>query len=666
IWGPLLKGVPLVLIPDEIVKEGFAFLDILSRYEIERIVLVPSYIRVLLDSFPDLAKRLPKLKYWTFSGEGTSKALADHFRKAMPHAVILNFYGMSEVTLDATWYDDRWGTGGNALPIGKPIDNMQVYLLDHNREPLPVGVPGEIYVSGVGLSQGYVGRDDLTAERFFPNPFVDDPNARIYRSGDLGRWLPEGQLEYLGRADHQVKVRGFRIELAEVEAAFRGHPDVLDIVVVLKEMKHDSCLAAYVIPETESAIDASALQNLGRERLPDYMVPDIFHFLEAFPLTPNGKINRLALPEPDLTLEGQTSRLEFMAPRTETERDILAIWTSLFDYQQISIRDNFFDVGGHSLLAIRLFYQIHERFGVNLSISTLFAAPTIETLASEIDGLLDRSETALAADRPEATLTQQPTWSPLVQIQAGNGDRPFFCIHGGGGNVVNFYPLAQLLGEEQTFYGLQARGVDGLLPPAGSIEEMAALYLDAIRSVAPFGPYRLGGYSGGGLVALEIAYQLKESGEEAEFVAFLDTLYPFMEPRRLTLMEHLTWAREKGFVRYVMNRIRDRYERSKYQDYSQLKGQHGEMIPFEERAEILFTAFWKAADRYAPKRYAGKVILYRGREVWQVYDHYPEDYCWRECLSDIEIEWVEGDHLTLLNEDNVAGLARDLKRRLSP
>ncbi|MEM8860320.1 MAG: amino acid adenylation domain-containing protein, partial [Chloroflexota bacterium] len=661
IWGPLLKGTPLVLIPDEVVKNGHNFIKVLNQYKIQRIVLVPSYIRILIETYPDLAQRLPHLLYWTFSGEGISRDLADLFRREMPHAVLLNFYGMSEVTLDATWYDDRWGVECETIPIGKPIDNMQVYVLDKQMEPVPVGVPGEIYVGGVGLSRGYFGRDDLTHERFFPDPFSGIEGNRIYKSGDLGRWLPEGQIEYLGRSDHQVKIRGFRIEIGEVEAAIRENDLVSEAVVVLHQLKGEQTLVGYVIPNQGADLTSSILHETVKSKLPDYMVPAVFQILQEFPKTPNGKINRRALPEPDAA-STISREAELVRPTNQFEAQLAEHWKDVLDLPEVGINDNFFDLGGHSLTAVRLFSLIHQDFGVNLTIATLFETPTIAELSQKI-------QLAVPADSPykilspslPASSTATSNWTPLVKIQKGNGQNPLFCVHGGGGNVLNFYSLSKLLGTEQTMFGLQAQGVDGLKAPLETIEEMASLYIEAIKQVQPKGPYQFLGYSGGGMVAFEMAQMLEDDGEKVSFLGLLDTFTPDLKERSLSIIDHLYLVYEDGVIPYIQQRIQN--YRARNEEQSSDINRQLKRTP-EEREKLLFGTFVKALGKYCPKPYLGNAVLFRGKEIWRIHDHYPEDYGWRDCIPDLEISWVEGDHLTILDEENVQQLGLELRQRL--
>jgi thioesterase domain-containing protein/acyl carrier protein len=394
------------------------------------------------------------------------------------------------------------------VPIGRPIANTQIYLLDRHQQPMPVGVPGEVHIGGVGLARGYLNRSDLTAERFIPHPFSDEPGARLYKTGDLARYLPDGNLEFLGRLDSQVKIRGFRIEVGEIEAVLRQHPAVSQaIVVAWGDGPGDTRLVAYVVPNQERASTTHELRTFLREKLPDYMVPSAYVMLDALPLNPSGKVDRLALPVPDKArpeLEGT-----FVAPRTPLEFTIAEIWQDVLGMDRMSVYDNFFDLGGHSLLAVRLFAQIEKTFGKRLPLAVLFEAPTIEQLTNVL-----RQEEWSAP------------WTSLVAIQPGGSRPPFFCIHGHDGHVFYFRDLARLLGPEQPFYGLQALGLDGKQARHTRVEEMAAHYLKELQTLQPEGPYFLGGYCFGGRVAFEMAQQLCAQGQTVALLALLNAFAP--------------------------------------------------------------------------------------------------------------------------------------------
>ncbi|MFO0760704.1 MAG: amino acid adenylation domain-containing protein [Byssovorax sp.] len=388
IFGPLLQGVPAVLIPSEVLKDTRRFVDTLSTHGISRLVLVPSLLRAMLDTHEDLAQRLPRLRWWTTSGEALPAELCRRFLAAMPDRVLLNLYGCSEISADATCYvPDRHLPFGTRVPIGKPIQNVRVYVLDARREPVPIGVSGEIYIGGVGIARGYLHRPDLTAQRFLPDPFRPGPRALLFKTGDLGRHLPSGDLEYLGRADLQVKVRGFRIELGEVEGAIVQHPSVSQVVVAARDYGDaDRRLIAYVV-WGQGAPSAAQLRSFVKEQLPEYMVPSVFVFLDKLPLTPSGKVDRKALPAPERA--GGVERAH-VAPRGPTEEAIVAIFAEVLKIsaEDIGVHDGFFELGGHSLLATQAMSRIRGALGVDLQVRVLFEAPSAAELGKRVDDLL--------------------------------------------------------------------------------------------------------------------------------------------------------------------------------------------------------------------------------------------------------------------------------------
>jgi non-ribosomal peptide synthase protein (TIGR01720 family) len=356
---------------------------------VSRIWLVPSLLRAILETWPDLQEHLPHLKFWVTSGEPLSGQLLRRFRAAMPGNLLINLYGTSEV-FDATLYEAGLDTQGLAsVPIGHPIANVQVYVLDSSLQPVPVGVPGELYVGGVGLARGYLNQPALTAVRFVPDPFGDQPGGRLYRTGDGVQYLPQGEMEFLGRLDYQVKIRGYRIEPGDVEAALVQHQAVRQTVVVAAlaagaaEGESDGKrLVAYVVPEQEATPEAGELRRFLQQKLPDYMVPAVFVTLEALPLTPNGKVDRLALPAPDRARPDLEEK--FVAPRTRVEESLAHVWSQLLGVEQVGVYDDFFELGGHSLLTTRLISRVHQLFEVEIPLRTVLENPTIAELAEQI------------------------------------------------------------------------------------------------------------------------------------------------------------------------------------------------------------------------------------------------------------------------------------------
>ncbi len=383
IFGPLLQGIPLVIIPDEIVKDTVRLVDMLSRKDITRITVVPSLLQMMLNLDIDLQTQLSKLKYWTTSGEVLTQELLETFQTRLPEAVLLNLYGSSEVAADVTSWEMGHQHDRATVGIGSPIANTRIYLLNSYLQPVPVGVAGELYVSGAGLARGYHKRPDLTAERFIPSPF-GPAGERLYRSGDFARYGPDGTIDYLGRTDRQVKLRGFRIELGEVEAMLRDHDAVSEAVVVVREdTPGDKRLVAYVVPADPTVEVTSQLRSYMKAKLPDYMVPALFVQLEEFKLTESGKINRQSLPVPDQSRP--VLQEEFVAPRNQLEESMAQIWCEILELERVGIHDNFFDVGGNSLLGMQIIAKVTNTFEVYLPLYSLFDTPTIAGLAQQIE-----------------------------------------------------------------------------------------------------------------------------------------------------------------------------------------------------------------------------------------------------------------------------------------
>ncbi|HEV2708315.1 MAG TPA: amino acid adenylation domain-containing protein [Pyrinomonadaceae bacterium] len=434
-FGPLLRGVPTVIFDDETVKDTELFIEALSEKRVTRLVLVPSLLRAMLETGGDLSRRLDALLYCVCSGEALTNELAASFLKAMPHCTLLNLYGSSEVAADATCYRVARTQSAGRMSIGRPIANTRAYVLDERLQLVPAGVPGELYIGGAGLARGYVGRPELTAERFIPDPFGAEAGARLYRTGDLARYLPEGNLEYLGRVDSQVKVRGFRIELEEVEFALKQCPGVRQgVVVASHEPTGDERLVAYVTTEPQRTLTSGELRFFVSERLPEYMVPSAFVLLDELPLTPSGKVNRRAL----LTLERTETRPleDLILPRTPLEELICETFADVLGVERVGAREHFFHAGGHSLLATRVASRLRAALGHEVALRDLFEAPTAEALALRIER--GRGEQGSGAGEVELVPRQRDERAPLSFAQ----QRLWFLDQLEPGNVAYNMPLA--------------------------------------------------------------------------------------------------------------------------------------------------------------------------------------------------------------------------------
>jgi amino acid adenylation domain-containing protein len=382
-FGPLLRGVPNVIISDDQVIDPEIFLTLLASQRVTRIVLVPTLLGMLLDYAPDLAARVPQLKFWTVSGEYLPDELARRFHTACPAAVLLNLYGASEVAADVTCHEVCELPENKPVPIGKPIANTQVYILDCRMQPVPIGVAGQIYVGGDCLSAGYWHRSDLTAERFVLNPF-DQKASVLFATGDLGRFLPDGSVEFLGRQDDQVKIRGYRVELGEVESHLAAHPSVRQVAVgaIADAIGSTTQLVAYIVGRNGETPFAEELRAFLRDRLPQYMIPTVFVPMRELPLLPGGKVNRRVLPAP---VAHQNPPASYPRPQSETEVELAAIWCELLRVPEVGPTQDFFGLGGHSLLAMQVLARVRRQFEVDVSIRSFFDIPTIEGLAREIE-----------------------------------------------------------------------------------------------------------------------------------------------------------------------------------------------------------------------------------------------------------------------------------------
>jgi thioesterase domain-containing protein/acyl carrier protein len=568
-------------------------------------------------------------------------------------AALWNLYGPTETTIWSTVC--RIPSQPHAISIGQPIANTQVYILDGYGQPVPVGVPGELYISGDGVARGYLNQPELTAERFLPDPYSGEPGARVYRTGDLARYRADGSLELLGRIDQQVKIRGFRIELGEIEAALVRHPGIAQAVAVAREdSPGDRRLVAYVVTRESAPLAAEDLRGFLRQSLPDYMVPAIFMMVDALPLTPNGKVDRRALPAPE------KSRLEAgsasAAPRDALELQLAEIWEEILRVEPVGLRDNFFELGGDSLLAVRLFTHIDKTFGQKLPLATLFQAPTVEQLGN----VLRREEWS-------------PSWSALVAIQPRGSRPPFFCVHAHDGEVLIFKDLAEHLGPDQPFYGLQALGRNGDQPRPTRVEEMAAHYLKEIRTLQPEGPYFLGGYCFGGKVAFELAQQLWAQGQQVGLLALLDAYapgYPQKLPwiqrqvilrvtlhggnlRRLGPKERLNYLLEKGKIGKA--RAETRLKQMACALYLGL----GRPLP--RALQEVQKSTRRARSPYIPSLYPGKIILFRPSHKPGGYYH-PPDMGWSGLAAGgLEIYEVPGPFGSIIKEPYVWVMADGLR-----
>lgn len=505
---PLVTGGRLVLAGREETVDGRALGRLLEAVDARLMQATPTTWRLLLDS---AWTGRPQLRA-VAGGEAVPARLARAL--AARTGGVWNFYGPTEATVWCTSarLDGPTGAGlDEPLTIGRPLPGVELFVVDPSDRLVPAGVVGELLIGGPGVARAYWNRPELTARRFVRLPVSD--GRRVYRTGDLVRWRVGGWLEFVGRVDHQVKVHGHRIEPGEVESALRRHPDVPEAVVVVGEdASGDRRLVGYVTLRAGSSLAPSELRSFVARVLPAHMVPAAVTVLERIPTTPNGKLDRAALPAPDAALTGRSHLA--VAPRDELEARLLRIWRQVLGVGDIGVTDDFFSLGVSSLTAGRLFARIERELGRQLPLAPVFQAPTVERLAQLLrDG------------------TRARRWSSLVPIQPGGTRPPIFGVHGGAGTVLLYQALADRLGPEQPFYGLQAAGLYGGHAPDITVEAMASRYVLELRTVQPGGPYTLAGYCFGGIVAFEMGQQLRRLGECVDLVVMLNAPSPTYHKR---------------------------------------------------------------------------------------------------------------------------------------
>lgn len=630
IFPTWIAGGTVVLRTDQVPLTGSDFLYWMRQHRITILDLPTAYWHELVRELAESGERLPEtLRLLIVGGERASaSAFASWVKAGGDRVRWINTYGPTEASVIATSYEpDPSHLIPDNLPIGKPIANTRLYVLDTQLEPVPVGSPGELHIGGPGLARGYLNRSELTSEKFIRDPFSQDPNARLYKTGDLVRYLPDGNIEFLGRTDFQVKIRGFRVELGEIEAALGKHPSVGEAVVIARETDGDKRLTGYIVPSRQRPT-TSELRSFLKDRLPEYMVPADFVFVGSLPLTPNGKVDRRALPAPESVEPGRDEG--FVAPRDDFESRMARIWEQVLGKKPIGVSDNFFELGGHSLSAVRLMHRVEKEFGKKVLLTKLLEAPTVEQLVALVK-----------QDTPSAS------GSAVIPLQPRGSRPPFFLVHGLGGSVLRFHELARHITPDQPFYGIQAQGLDGSQPCLATVEDMVAAYLRQLRAAQPVGPYFLGGYSFGGLVALEMARRLLAEGQQIGVLALVDT---YVGGPQSLLGRFLTLSAEQK-IAYMKRRAR-RYQKG-----------------IRRRIDFLFLprpvknvreACALAEKRYLPQVYPGRIVLFRASEKGLRGLEDTQGGWHNYAVGGLDVHEIDGDHGNILNEPNVRVLATEL------
>ena len=702
IYPCLTGGATLMLRNDSMLVSISTFLETCQEWGITILDLPTAYWHELAAQVAANQIALPpSLRLLIIGGERVlPERLAVWQRNVGERLRLVNTYGPTEATIVATKCDVTSAVppsqSSQEAPIGRAIRNTQVYILDPYLRPVPVGVAGQLHIGGAGLARGYLHHPEVTAKSFIANPFSKEPAARLYQSGDLARFLPDGQIEFCGRVDNQVKIHGFRIELGDIESALLAHPWIQDVIVVAREdVPGDKRLVAYVVPTLDGASNQTRLieelRAFLKNKLPAYLMPKAFVRLDALPVNANGKIDRRQLPAPDQRRD--TASRAYIKPNNPLQYQLVQIWEELFDTRPIGIRDNFFELGGHSLLSVRMMDRIEQEVGKKLPLATLFAEATIEHLSE----VLRKQE--LAINR-----------SPLVVVQAVGSKQPFYYLHGdfqGGGMYC--LSLARHLESDQPFYAIQPHGLEGQAIPK-TIEEMAQDHLKTLRAFQPTGPYQLGGHCNGGLVAFEMARQLQEAGQEVNLLVLIGatganaryrviqnavnhycSVQGIDEDRRqeLFLKARQYAIRISEIRQYYAGRLKElsglaMRERITFVGHKGWKGlkslvgwspkerQNGEARAEEENSAIQVSgdhsqyaneAYLRAMTSYVPRKYSGRVTLFWPSE-WMAETSSDATTGWRDVTADVDVHVVPGGHMTCLIH-HTEELARHLQMCLS-
>ena len=601
IFSSLLSGGKLIVMSESERKDLRQVLKILSDKKVQRLYLPFIALQEIAELYSSSADVKLHLQEVMTAGEQlqNTTAIRSMF-KDLKTAVFTNQYGPTEAhvvtSYTLTGDPDQWPYNA---PIGKPVFNTKIYILDQMMKPVPPGVSGELFIGGVQVARGYHNKEELTKEKFITDPFGNSEFERVYRTGDVARYMADGNIEFLGRADNQIKYRGYRIELGEIESVLNDFNKVSTSAVIIRDASNgEKRLAAYVVLKHGEECNTAELKSKLSETLPDFMLPADYVFLKEMPLLPSGKVDFRSLPEPERNVSASTSG--YVEPGTELELQLVRIWEKVLGIKQIGITDNFFELGGHSLLALRLFGYIEKLTGKKLAISTLFSHPTIQQLGEILK-----------------TEGWTPPWKSLVAVKPGGSRLPFFCVPPGAGTALHFQGLVKYLSQDQPFYVLESIGLDGKDEPHTNIEEMAAHYVKEIRMIQPDGPYLIGGRCFGGRVVFEMAQQFVKQGQEVALLAIFDTWPPFQEmpkayvPPKRDLKHFIKSIRvhsKTGDLRLVINNyVGNKVGKITWKIKNNLK------YTFSNEKKKLYNRImlmhFAAQDRYVAKKYPGKVTL---------------------------------------------------------
>ncbi|WP_128895654.1 non-ribosomal peptide synthetase [Longirhabdus pacifica] len=645
IFWPLTTGACVVIAKSGGERDPAYLVERIIEQQVTTIHFVPSMLNVFLDE-----KRVAECTSLRRGFSGGEKLTVDLQQKwfATLSADLINRYGPTETTINATAWQCSDNTRIDDIPIGRPIQNVQAYVLDRYMQPVPIGVEGELHISGMGLARGYLRRPDLTEEKFVPHPFI--AGERLYRTGDMAKYTADGDIAFIGRNDQQIKLRGLRIELGEITTVLLQHPQVEQAVVLAKEQR----IVAFI--KLRGQVSVSIVKQHIKKKLPDYMVPSEIVCIASFPVHSSGKMDHSAL----WSKRGMTpsqEHTERIVARNETERQLVMIWERLLQHSSIGVTDHFFELGGHSLLAIQCVHAIEEAFEIKVPLAVLFEKDTIEQLAK----FLHKSEEQRSEEK-----------QCIVTIQSKGIHAPLFILHPIGGHVLHYSELAKALGEHQPVYGLQARGLVDRDVTISSIEQMAAFYVKEIKKVQPVGPYQLAGWSFGGIVAFEMGQQLRMQGEQVSLM-LLDAVVPAEISDEVNDdVSHFAYdlAQRYGASWSESNLLAFRQLKNDDDKMNMLiehlEKQFGEDLNMREdilQSYALFTSHLRARRSYKPASYDGSALLIKAKG--EKHEKRGEALGWERLIQgELTVREQEGNHYTMLQIPNVEQLANEMKHYL--
>ena len=640
LYPTLISGATLVLRSEAIASSISEFITFIDTHEITIIGLPTAFWHELVRGMSALKMSLPRSVRWVWiGGEKVSKTLYLQWLKLVsPSVRWISIYGPTETTVNATFYDPinmGFQCDQPEIPIGLPISNVNIYILDRNHNPVPIGVTGELYIGGVGVAKGYLNRIEKTAAAFVVNPFNPDSTDRLYRTGDRGRYLNDGIIEFVGRQDFQVKIRGFRIELGEIEHVLESHPDIQQsIVIAIETQPNQKALAAYFVLSPNCLLSTAEIRSFLQTQLPSHMVPVFFIPMPSFPLTVNGKVDRKALPSP-MSLEQAGDRADLVQPQDSVEEWLVELWKTLLGVPSLSVTDNFFDLGGHSLLILQMLVQIEERWTRSLPVNILFQAPTIRQLSALLQN------------------TSPIVYDTIVAFWTEGTASPIFCIPGMDGHLFYAHELVYQCREknlDRPIYGLQEPLEMDHQLQSQSIHDMAAYYVRQVQAVQPQGPYHLMGYSIGGLIVYEMAQQLQLQGQEVALLGLLDPSTPYFHHQSRPYLEELPMALRRFMtsnlikVETLATRLIKLFNPRKVRDRKLVVAIAAEWHVRSQEKSQARISYDRALAEYWPEQYKGKVKIFFSHE-WS-YDVVRRTESWNDLiLGKLDSYYLPGSHL---------------------